>query len=110
MSMSDCHWTSRDAIAFMGYKIRTENMSMTQWVRWNGSGLRPIWDNPVGIELYTHQGDDGMVPAAFDDFENENLAGRPEFAHVQAILSARMRQEVERWIFPFGSGSGAGIA
>ena len=30
-SMSDCHWTDRAFIDFMGYKMRTENMSITQW-------------------------------------------------------------------------------
>ena len=51
-------------------------------------------------ELYDHAGDTGLAPAAFDDFENENLAGRPAYAHVQAALLARLRAEVEKWMTP----------
>ena len=80
--------------------MRTPNMSITQWLAWDGAALRPDWSRPVGLELYSHSGDDGMAPNAFDDFENENLAGRPELAAVQATLLVRLRREVERWQTP----------
>jgi len=38
-----------------------------------------------------------MAPAAFDDYENVNLAGKPEYAQLQATLLARLRTEVERY-------------
>jgi hypothetical protein len=43
----------------MGYKMRTTNMSLTMWVRWNGSALLPAWDEVIGTELYSHEGDTG---------------------------------------------------
>ena len=41
----------------------------TEWVRWDGAKLLPIWDNLIGRELYSHVGDDGTD---FDGFENVN--------------------------------------
>ena len=99
-TMSDCHWTERAHIDFMGYKMRTPNMSITAWLTWDGAALRADWSQLVGLELYDHSGDDGMAPAAFDDYENENLAGRSEWAAVQAALLARLRREVKRWQTP----------
>ena len=99
-SMSDCHWTEREYLDFMGYKMRTRNMSITQWVRWNGTGLRPDWSQPVGTELYTHADDDGMAPAAFDDYENTNLAIQPQYAPLRDKLLAQLRELVEGYIPP----------
>ena len=41
--------------------------------------LRLCWfvPQPVGIELYSHVGDTGVARAAFDSYENVNLAGNP---------------------------------
>eukprot|EP00041_Stephanoeca_diplocostata_P039278 m.1606957 g.1606957 ORF g.1606957 m.1606957 type:complete len:672 (+) comp25361_c0_seq28:3645-5660(+) len=100
-NMADCHWTDREYIDYMGYRMRTGNMSITQWSPWNGTTLEAIWDKPVGIELYLHVGDDGMAPAAFDDFENINLAGQPEYAAVQASLLAQLKVEVAKWRTPW---------
>ena len=82
--------------------MRTENMSITLWLVWDGAALRPDWKQQVGVELYDHAGDTGMAPAAFDDFENENLAGRPEHSALQAGLLLRLREEVERWMVDYG--------
>ena len=114
-SMSDCHWTDRTAFDFMGYKIRTEDWSLTAWQRWDGQRLRPIWGSDCGegvadpepgngrvgcFELYSHIGDDGMAPAAYDDFENENLAHDPAHAQRLKDMRAMLQAEVERWITP----------
>lgn len=56
---SDCHWTERTGIDYMGYRMRTANWSITQWVEWDGAKLYPKWDAPVGVELYDHSTDDG---------------------------------------------------
>lgn len=100
-SMSDCHWTERAFIDFMGYKMRTPEWAVTEWLRWNGTALRPIWEESVGVELYSHAGNSGIGPASFDDFENVNLAGSPDHAKIEAKLRARLKVEVERWITPF---------
>jgi iduronate 2-sulfatase len=99
-TMSDCHWTQREHLDYMGYKMRTLNFSVTQWFAWNGSALRPDYDHVVGVELYDHAGDNGMAPAAFDDFENVNLAGNAAYASIEAELRARQIEEIKRWITP----------
>lgn len=81
--------------------MRTANMSITQWSKWDGVNLQPLWDEPVGIELYTHVGDDGMAPAAFDNFENVNLHGNPEYAEIEVALLARLKVEVAKWRTPW---------
>jgi len=53
--MSDCHWTDRAFIDYMGYKMRTPGFSITQWTRWDGAALAPIWTESVGTELYDHR-------------------------------------------------------
>eukprot|EP00056_Hartaetosiga_gracilis_P012986 m.210314 g.210314 ORF g.210314 m.210314 type:complete len:507 (+) comp13779_c2_seq37:810-2330(+) len=99
-SMSDCHWTERNGLDFMGYRIRTSNFSFTQWFRWNMSDLRPIWKDVVGTELYDHTNDTGMAPSAFDDYEVINLAGNPAYADVQKSMTTLLKEEVLRWITP----------
>ena len=100
-SMSDCHWTDRSYIDFMGYKMRTPNASITIWYVWDGQKLSPKWQEVVGIELYDHAGDDGMAPAAFDDYENVNLAGNPEWSVVQKQLRARLEMLIKRYMTPW---------
>jgi hypothetical protein len=41
-----------------------------------------------------------MAPAAFDDFENVNLAGKAEWAELQAEMAAQLQFEVGRWQTP----------
>lgn len=43
----------------MGYRMRTANWSITEWVSWDTTKLRPNWDAQVGVELYNHVGDSG---------------------------------------------------
>jgi len=76
-------------------------MSITQWSPWDGDNLEAKWDEPVGIELYTHVGDDGMAPAAFDDYENVNLHGLPAWHDVEVELLARLKAEVTKWRTPW---------
>ena len=64
------------------------------------AGLRPDWSQPVRTELYTHTGDDGMAPAAFDDYENTNLAIQPQYAPLRDKLLAQLRELVEGYIPP----------
>ena len=100
-SMSDCHWTDRAFIDFMGYKMRTHNASITVWSVWNGTALKPDWVNAVGVELYDHTGDTGTAPMAFDDYENVNLAGKPEWAGVEAGMRSRLEALVAKYMTPW---------
>lgn len=99
--MSDCHWTDRRFIDFMGYKMRTRNMSITQWSRWDGDSLSARWDEPVGIELYSHVGDTGVARAAFDSYENVNLAGNPAYAEQQAGMLLQLKALVAKYRTPW---------
>jgi hypothetical protein len=114
----------------MGYRMRTANWSITEWVEWDGSKLRPNWNAPVGVELYDHTSDDGkslrcrcahsasleaysayvcrllplfllgMGSVAFDNFEVVNLADDPSHADVKRQLLDKLHTEVEKWITP----------
>ena len=37
------------------YTMRTDRYRYTEWVRWNGSALAPIWSDMRARELYDHQ-------------------------------------------------------
>jgi iduronate 2-sulfatase len=79
-SMSDCHWTDRAHIDYMGYKMRTEEWSVTAWQQWDGAALRPRWGSDCGqhfqegaqwsanarvgcFELYAHAGVSAPLPS-----------------------------------------------
>ena len=147
--MSDCHWTDRTYIDFMGYKVAFPNILCCRFalgwtitrscatdshaqhvldtldeVERNNAEARVesvrvhlteinvgdllsaflmgahVVRRTVGIELYSHAGDDGMASAAFDDFENINLAGEPQFQHVQEQLLQQLRTMAEKWMTP----------
>jgi len=66
-----CLFTDRTQIPFMGYTLRTPQWRYTEWLKWNGTSLAADWDESVGVELYSHAGDDG---SDFDAFENVNQA------------------------------------
>ena len=68
-----CIQTNRTNISFMGYSMRTDRYRYTEWVKWNGTKLKPEWENHVGVELYDHQNDD---ETDFDAFENVNIASK----------------------------------
>jgi hypothetical protein len=90
--------------------MRTEEWSVTAWQTWDGLNLRPLWGSDCGskglpngaadpepsnaavgcFELYSHVGDDGMAPAAFDGYENTNLA-----QVLSGFLPFRVRNSVE---------------
>ena len=74
-----CEFIERSKIPFMGYSLRVDTWRYTEWVRWNGSALRPIWEQPVGVEMYAHDAGNASKcntasNACFDGFENKNLA------------------------------------
>lgn len=56
--------------------------------------------SPVGTELYSHVGDNGLMPSAFDDFENINLAADPRFAEVKVAMLAQLKDLVAQWNIP----------
>ena len=112
----------------MGYKMRTPQWSVTQWVAWDNERIRPNWNQTVGLELYDHKNDTGwggeggrvegvkdycgltspfpfppttgMGDTTFDDFEVVNLAEDPAYRSTLEQLLAQLRQEVEKWITP----------
>lgn len=93
----ECLWVPKANITRMGYTVRVADARYTEWRAWQ-AGCVADW-SPAGLvaaELYDHYGDDGVGAAAYDDFENVNLAHEPaRRAQVQA-LAARLRAQFER--------------
>jgi iduronate 2-sulfatase len=83
-------------IAYMGYSIRDDRWRFTQWIAWNGTTLRPLWNGTAEFdaqELYDHHGDFG---ASFDNATaTVNLAAEPQYAGVVARLAAALRAQFQ---------------
>ena len=45
-----CEMVDRSMFFSMGYTIRTRRWRLTEWVRWNGSSLQPLWSESSGDE------------------------------------------------------------
>eukprot|EP01062_Namystynia_karyoxenos_P074284 TRINITY_DN71163_c0_g1_i1.p1 TRINITY_DN71163_c0_g1~~TRINITY_DN71163_c0_g1_i1.p1 ORF type:complete len:542 (+),score=174.59 TRINITY_DN71163_c0_g1_i1:70-1626(+) len=94
---SDSLWKSnsilhddRSLFTHMGYSVRTPSWRYTEWVPWNGTALKPVWDKVVARELYDHR-NDTIYPTNFDQGELANMAARPESGAVVAQLSQLLR-------------------
>ena len=49
--------------------VRTASWRYTEWVTWDGSALRPVWDAQVAaVELYDHRGEE-TYPTNFNEGE-----------------------------------------
>ena len=55
---------------------------------WNGTSLTPQWDQVHARELYDHAGDRGT---SFDDWENANVAGQPQYATLVEQLHTQLQ-------------------
>jgi arylsulfatase A-like enzyme len=86
---NDCLLIERTKIPIMGLSIRVENWRYTEY-RWWLPNLSPDWErSPVGIELFSHEGDLGDIDT-YDTFEVVNLAGMEEYVEVEAALSLQL--------------------
>lgn len=97
-SMSDCHWERREGIDFMGYSMRTDTHRFTEWFRWDGAKLAPLWDQVHARELYDHSRVSQFDDSYFDQTENVNLADDNDQAPLVRQLSAQLRREVQQWL------------
>eukprot|EP00036_Acanthoecidae_sp_10tr_P016711 CAMPEP_0206302094 /NCGR_PEP_ID=MMETSP0106_2-20121207/8546_1 /ASSEMBLY_ACC=CAM_ASM_000206 /TAXON_ID=81532 /ORGANISM="Acanthoeca-like sp., Strain 10tr" /LENGTH=62 /DNA_ID=CAMNT_0053732851 /DNA_START=174 /DNA_END=358 /DNA_ORIENTATION=+ len=61
----------------MGYTVRDDSFRLTEWKRWDGDNLSPVWDDTVAMELYDHRTDLGQDLSGFG---NINVANRTEFS------------------------------
>ena len=83
-----CTMTPREQLQWMGYSVRTGGAQLgewrfTAWVAWDGAALAADWARINATELYSHAGDGGTGPDAFDEFENANVVKEhPEVAAV----------------------------
>ena len=94
--MMTCEFVPRSEMDFMGYSVRTEQWRFTEWVRWNGSALRPSWSDNHGKELYDHRISPSQPATLHPEWrENENLAADPTFAPIVAQLSAQLRNHFD---------------
>jgi len=75
---------------WMGMSMRTERWRFTEWCQFNYTAAYPEWSaetiSKCELELYDHEGDTGMDPAAIDEFDNANLAYPPAHAATVAAL------------------------
>lgn len=79
-----CLDVERTDFTWMGYTMRTDRYRYTEWVRWNGSSLSPLWHQLEASELYDHLNDTGAWTDA-DRFENVNLVTTTEPSVVNAL-------------------------
>lgn len=92
--MSRCAEVDKHDFAYMGYSIRTDRWRYTEWAKWDGKNLRPIWEESAGVELYDHKGDDGpSSKASYEQFENVNVASQK--LSVVASLSTQLRSHFD---------------
>ena len=90
-----CASVPKQDFVLMGYSVRTPRWRYTEWAKWDGQALRPVWfaspPHPSALaELYDHAGGDTATgPAIWDDFENENVVAANEEVAVQ--LSRQLR-------------------
>merc|ERR1712151_82684 len=81
-----CLDVERTDFTWMGYTMRTDRYRYTEWVRWNGTALRPIWSDLRARELYDHEKDLGHWTDP-DGFENVNLAAHADKQLIAALSS-----------------------
>lgn len=68
----------------------------TEWATWNGTTLKPMWDQLIGTEMYSHDPGatglkcNGKMNSCFDDSENVNLAKDAAHAATAKALSAKL--------------------
>eukprot|EP01065_Artemidia_motanka_P017535 TRINITY_DN2098_c0_g1_i1.p1 TRINITY_DN2098_c0_g1~~TRINITY_DN2098_c0_g1_i1.p1 ORF type:complete len:645 (+),score=198.09 TRINITY_DN2098_c0_g1_i1:62-1936(+) len=87
-----CAQVKKEDFTYMGYSLRSPEWRYTEWAVWDGAKLKPKWGTmPNATELYDHRGDTGKGVTVFDDFENENLAFKPEHAGTVSQLSKQLR-------------------
>lgn len=89
----ECLLIPRTNFTFMGYSMRSKGFRYTEWRKWIGAELKADWSEG-GLheaELYDHQGDEGVGPEAFDDFEYVNLAYQPYMKSTRASLAQTLK-------------------
>jgi hypothetical protein len=92
-AMMTCEFVERGAMDFMGYSMRTVDWRYTEWVKWNGTALRPEWNHNVGVELYDHRPNVTAHHPIWS--ENVNMATDPTYAGVAANLAVHLHAHFE---------------
>lgn len=90
-----CIFVARENFTRMGYSVRVADARYTEWRAWLGAELAADW-TPAGLvaaELYDHTGDPGVGPAAYDEYEADNLAYEPAHRARAAALAATLRAQ-----------------
>eukprot|EP00756_Hemistasia_phaeocysticola_P024467 Hpha_TRINITY_DN15950_c1_g11::TRINITY_DN15950_c1_g11_i1::g.70714::m.70714/K01136/IDS; iduronate 2-sulfatase len=81
---NSCLEVERTDFTWMGYTMRTDQYRYTEWVRWNGTDLTPIWSDIKATELYNHTLDTGAWTNP-DSFENVNLVTSTDKTLIAAL-------------------------
>merc|ERR1712070_779326 len=78
----------------MGYTLRTEEWRFTLWAKFDWDQLAPQWEETFGMELYSHDGDDGTH---YDRFEKRNKAyDQVHASQVEAMTRQLKRMQKEK--------------
>jgi len=87
--MERCTHVDKADFAYMGYSLRTSRWRYTEWAKWDGVNLKPVWSDLAGVELYDHEDDPPHnSKISFEQFENKNVA--EDFPDVVNELSQQL--------------------
>lgn len=89
-------WRNRSEFTHMGYSVRTDGWRYTEWLPWNGTALKPIWQQVFARELYDHR-NETYYPTNFDAGETENVAADAAYADVVASHSKIIRAQFDTY-------------
>lgn len=76
-------------INIMGYSIRTDRYRYTEWVKFNNTICKPVWNKQTAAELYDH---------LLDPEENSNLYYTPDLEFIKWKLR---KQLILGWRYAF---------
>lgn len=83
---------SRQQTELMGYTVRVKTWRYTAWFAFDKVNIRPLLDQVIGRELYSHHGDTGL----WLDFAGENVNVVNETAN-EALVS-KLHQQILDYI------------
>eukprot|EP00930_Biecheleria_cincta_P072544 TRINITY_DN59925_c0_g1_i1.p1 TRINITY_DN59925_c0_g1~~TRINITY_DN59925_c0_g1_i1.p1 ORF type:complete len:602 (-),score=65.29 TRINITY_DN59925_c0_g1_i1:91-1839(-) len=81
--LNNCEYVTGSNITVMGYSVRSKSWRYTEWLTWDGTRCEALWDQPVAVELYSHE-QESTFPLDLDGTENENFAFSPDAQHQDA--------------------------
>eukprot|EP01060_Flectonema_neradi_P015911 TRINITY_DN22544_c0_g1_i1.p1 TRINITY_DN22544_c0_g1~~TRINITY_DN22544_c0_g1_i1.p1 ORF type:complete len:531 (+),score=97.02 TRINITY_DN22544_c0_g1_i1:56-1648(+) len=85
---SNASFSQIDRTSRMGISMRTMDYRVVEWVAFNRTTGRPIFNDTDAVELYDHRGDNEID---YDAFENTNLAADPKYEQLTIQMRDLLR-------------------